>query len=72
MNLTLYFGLNHVIIYNSEVKKWGACKKQTESRLVCLDPQPDLDNANVGKYLSYASYLRIYLTLVYPLFFSGA
>lgn len=28
----------------------GSLLKQAESKLVCFDPQPDLDNANGGKY----------------------
>ena len=42
----LQFSENRTILYKN--KKRGACRKQAENRMFGLDPQPDLDNANVG------------------------
>ncbi len=34
-------------------------RKQAESKLYCLDPEPDLDNANVGVYgMNETAYIR--------------
>ena len=41
--------------------------KQAESKLNCLDPEPDLDNANVGTYKTHdaADIRLVYLQFFY-------
>ena len=49
------------------IQDTGCLRKQAESKLYCFNPEPDLDNANVGRnqlllaavcVLAYCSFLR--------------
>ena len=45
--------------------KKGSWLKPAERRLTGFDPQPDLDNANVGKYMSCTIMLCVFCSLFF-------